>query len=71
MVTTQRQRAWEDVRNWSFYGTFYHAPQDDRVLVPKQRKYLGWTFNFAHAESYLLLGALAGGIAAATYRFKK
>ena len=68
MTDDRRTAAWGDASNWSLYGTIYNAPQDDRVIVPKKRIYLGWTLNFAHPESYMLLGVLAGGVAAATRR---
>ena len=71
MTDDRRTAAWGDASNWSLYGTIYNAPQDDRVIVPKKRIYLGWTLNFAHPESYMLLGVLAGGVAAASYRLRK
>lgn len=37
------------------FGIFYFNPEDERVVVPKRYRYMGWTFNFARAESYLLL----------------
>ena len=57
----RRAAAWDDPRSWSLYGTVYHAPLDDRIIVPKRRTYLGWTLNFAHPEAY---GLVIGGTAA-------
>lgn len=40
------------------YGIFYYNRDDKRILVPKRAKLLGWTFNFAHPTSYLIMAAL-------------
>ena len=37
------------------WGVFYFNPDDSRVIVPKRNRYMGWTFNFAHPVSYLIL----------------
>jgi uncharacterized membrane protein len=44
----------EPSENPQFYkwGIFYYNPEDDRVLVPKRIKAMGWTFNFAKPEVY-------------------
>jgi uncharacterized membrane protein len=34
-------------------NSFYFNRKDPRILVPKRLRILGWTFNFAHKESYL------------------
>ena len=39
------------------YGVFYYDSSNPKVWVPK-RFGLGWTLNFAHSESYALLGFL-------------
>jgi uncharacterized membrane protein len=46
----------EPSENPQFYkwGIFYYNPEDDRVLVPKRIKAMGWTFNFAKPEIYHL-----------------
>jgi uncharacterized membrane protein len=41
------------------YGVFYYNKDDKRIIVPKRVKFLGWTFNFAHPVSYLIMAALA------------
>jgi uncharacterized membrane protein len=47
----------EDGSNYK-YGIFYFNKNDNRVIVPKRAKFLGWTFNFAHPVSYLIIAAL-------------
>ena len=51
----------EPSENPQFYkwGIFYYNPDDERILVPKRVKAMGWTFNFAKPEVYhflLILG---------------
>ena len=41
---------------WRLWGLIYKESSDPRVFVPKRIGY-GWTLNFAHAESWLWLGA--------------
>ena len=41
---------------WRF-AVFYFDRNDPRVWAPK-RTNLGWTLNFAHTASWLILGAL-------------
>ncbi|WP_425399847.1 DUF5808 domain-containing protein [Aeoliella sp.] len=50
------EREWGDAANWRF--GVYRAPLDSRVWVPKPRKWMGWTLNFAHLAAYLWLGLL-------------
>lgn len=47
----------EPTENPRFYkwGVFYYNPDDDRVLVPKKAKTMGWTFNFAKQKVYHFL----------------
>jgi uncharacterized membrane protein len=40
------------------WGIFYFNPQDPRFIVPKRIQYMGWTFNFAHPLSYLIIFGL-------------
>jgi uncharacterized membrane protein len=44
----------EPSENPQFYkwGVFYYNPDDERVLVPKRIRFMGWTFNFAKPEVY-------------------
>lgn len=44
----------DDPTNYKF-GIFYFNKQDERTIVPKRARYMGWTFNFAKPESYLIL----------------
>lgn len=39
---------------WRF-AVFYFDQNDPRLWVPK-RTHLGWTLNFAHSASWLVLG---------------
>jgi uncharacterized membrane protein len=43
--------------HWRF-GVFYFDENDPRIWAPK-RTNLGWTLNFAHKASWLILGMLA------------
>jgi uncharacterized membrane protein len=47
----------EPSENPAFYkwGIFYYNPKDDRILVPKRVKAMGWTFNFAKPEVYCFI----------------
>jgi uncharacterized membrane protein len=42
----------DDPNNYK-WKSFYFNRKDPRILVPKRLRILGWTFNFAHKESYL------------------
>ena len=37
------------------WGVFYYNPNDERILVPKRIRAMGWTFNFARQEAYLFV----------------
>jgi len=39
------------------WGFFYFNRSDYRIIVPKINKRMGWTFNFARPESYLIIAA--------------
>ncbi|QEM06815.1 hypothetical protein DIU31_026145 [Mucilaginibacter rubeus] len=47
----------EDSNNYK-YGVFYYNKDDSRIIVPKRIKYMGWTVNFAHPLSYLIMGGI-------------
>lgn len=49
---------WQNRQNWYCLQSFYYAPNDTRVWVPKPIKWTGWTFNFAHPGAYGWLAAL-------------
>lgn len=40
--------------NW-IWGAIYFNKRDYRVIVPKRIEMMGWTFNFAHPVSYIVL----------------
>lgn len=40
------------------WNTFYFNREDSRVFVPKRNRWLGFSFNFAHPVTYLLLTAI-------------
>lgn len=37
------------------WGIFYFNPDDQRIMVPKRSKSMGWTLNFARMYSYIIL----------------
>lgn len=47
----------DNPENWK-WGTFYFNKNDSRLIVPKRIKLLGWTFNFAHPISYIIIGLI-------------
>jgi len=42
--------------NW-IWGVIYFNKLDSRLIVRKRYEVMGWTFNFAHPISYLVLAA--------------
>lgn len=36
-------------------GIFYFNRKDDRIVVRKRSKMMGWTLNFGHIYTYILL----------------
>jgi len=44
----------EKLENWVF-GILYFNKKDYRFLVPKRNPIMGWTFNFAHPISFIVL----------------
>jgi Family of unknown function (DUF5808) len=51
------ERLWAEPRNW---GWVYRCALDPRVIVPRRRRWMGWTINFAHPWAWpaLLLSVL-------------
>ncbi|WP_293787971.1 DUF5808 domain-containing protein [uncultured Pedobacter sp.] len=47
----------ENPENWK-WGIFYFNKNDHRLIVPKRIKILGWTFNFAHPLSYIIIALI-------------
>lgn len=37
------------------WGIFNFNPDDQRIMVPKRSKSMGWTLNFARMYSYIIL----------------
>ena len=40
--------------NW-IWGIFYFNKNDSRLIIRKRAEILGWTLNFAHPISYLVI----------------
>jgi len=47
----------ENPLNWK-WGTFYYNKKDSRLIVYKRIKLLGWTLNFAHPVSYIIMALI-------------
>jgi hypothetical protein len=48
------EKLWSDPANWRGLG-IYSCKEDPRILVPKRRKWAGWTLNFAHRRAWVHL----------------
>ncbi len=44
----------DDPKNWK-WGIFYFNKKDHRFIVRKKLEMMGWTFNFAHPISFIVL----------------
>ena len=63
MAAPELEQLWQDPRHWTA-SIIYHCAADPRVIVPRQRRWGGWTLNFAHQSAWLvLLGAMAIALA--------
>ena len=63
MAPPELEQLWQDPQHWTA-SILYHCAADPRVIVPKQRRWGGWTLNFAHQSAWLvLLGAMAIAVA--------
>ncbi|MGM9475576.1 DUF5808 domain-containing protein [Pedobacter sp. GSP4] len=51
----------KNAENWK-WGIIYFNKSDSRIVVPKRYRWFGWTFNFAHPVSYLLLVLILGAL---------
>ncbi len=44
----------DDPENYK-WGIFYFNPKDERAVVPKRNRWLGFTLNFANMLAWLLI----------------
>jgi hypothetical protein len=56
-TSAQIQECWKSCDNW-YFGFFYFAPEDPRIIVPKRIRTLGWTLNLARAWALPMLALL-------------
>jgi uncharacterized membrane protein len=47
----------QDPTNWKL-GIFYYNKADDRMLLPKRTKLMGWTLNFARWQTWIIMAML-------------
>ncbi len=58
----ENDRMIDDPTNYK-WGIFYFNPKDQRIVVPKRSRMMGWTLNFGNIYSYLLiLGIISLGL---------
>ncbi len=50
MSRDELDRLWADPKNWN---SLYRCALDPRVIVPRRRRWMGWTVNFAHPQAWL------------------
>ena len=48
MTRDELDRLWASPDNWSLV---YRCAQDPRIIVPRRRRWMGWTINFAHPQA--------------------
>jgi uncharacterized membrane protein len=53
----QKDEWHNDPANWTL-GIFYFNRRDNRLLVPKRNKWLGFTINWAHPLAIVFFGAI-------------
>lgn len=54
-VDEEKYKQWhDDSKNWKL-GLFYFNPEDKRIFPPKRMEGMGWTINFANADSVLVM----------------
>ena len=61
MTRDELDLLWGDPDNW---GIVYRCAEDPRVIVPRRRRWMGWTLNFAHRLAwpvFMLCVAVAVG----------
>ncbi|WP_316829196.1 DUF5808 domain-containing protein [Pedobacter aquatilis] len=57
----------DNPENWK-WGIFYFNKNDSRFILRKRVEVLGWTFNFAHPVSYILVALIFAYAAYKIYR---
>ena len=57
MTKEQLDGLWADPANWKL-GCLYSCKEDPRPIVPRRRKWAGWTTNCAHWYSWPVLASL-------------
>lgn len=66
-MANKNDNYWHDPGSWKL-GAIYYCAQDPRIVVPKRRKWAGWTFNYAHTGAYALtVAVLAIAVIPAAY----
>ena len=57
---------WARPENWhgGLLG-IYASARDTRLIVPKRRRWMGWTINVGRPAGILFMASLVGGIAIA------
>jgi uncharacterized membrane protein len=53
--TKETKNEWNNNPNYWIWGFFYFNPKDTRLFPPKRIKELGWTINFAHPNSVVMV----------------
>jgi len=54
-IDEAKYKQWhDDPKNWKL-GLFYFNPEDKRIFPPKRMEGMGWTINFANADSVLVM----------------
>ncbi|MFM6976730.1 MAG: DUF5808 domain-containing protein [Sphingobacteriaceae bacterium] len=57
----------DNPENWR-WSVFYFNRTDSRYIVPKRFKSLGWTFNFAHPISWIIMGLILAAVIFSLYQ---
>ncbi len=52
MTRKELDELWASPNNWSLV---YRCANDPRVIVPRRRPWMGWTINFAHPLTWVVL----------------
>ncbi len=69
MTREDLDRHWADPKNWD---VVYRCANDPRIIVPRRRRWMGWTINFAHPLAWpalLLCVAIVVGPVLALLQF--